>query len=333
MLDECVSELNRRRKALREMERNSSVQSHGGLGRLNSTKRIPSWNNMARENSWGSLDEENIEANLQAGGPWGGPSLRRLRPVRVTHDGSDSDDNVELNQLSWTHAGGPLMRTASAAKFVQCYHDVEAESISALTAAIMPQEPKGHESGGEEMDGTNKSSTRLHRANSGELRSGKRANKIWDKIGGAGQNPGSGGNDGRSEENGSSSPDEREFVFSQMHPGMHKSASALLEHLSLYEGGETAQERLKQSLRRNSTPLEKITVSERLGVEDGGIRAQSSHPDALEAARSKEATEGLGNEDISMGEALKATSPQNQFADSQGRALERGAFGSFVHHS
>jgi len=68
-------------------------------------------------------------------------------------------------------------------------------------------------------------------------------------------------------------------------------------------------------------------------IEDGGIRAQSSHPDALEAARSKEATEGLGNEDISMGEALKATSPQSQFAASQGRALERGAFGSFVHHS
>jgi TAG lipase/steryl ester hydrolase/phospholipase A2/LPA acyltransferase len=96
MLDECVSELNRRRKIQRQAERHSTAQAHGGMGRSSSaTKRIPSWNNMARENSWGSMDEEGMDTALQLGGPWGGPSLRKLRPVRISHDGSDSDDSMD----------------------------------------------------------------------------------------------------------------------------------------------------------------------------------------------------------------------------------------------
>jgi len=40
----------------------------------------------------------------------------------------------------------------------------------------------------------------------------------------------------------------------------------------------------------------------------------------------------VGSAEISMREALRATSPQKQVEGLQGRALERGAFGSFVKH-
>lgn len=118
MLDECVSELNRRRKLAKEAERHGDNSKSGRftLG----TKRIPSWNCMARESSWGSLDEDGMQDAIQ-NGPWAGPmyAYRRNKFSRGNHDGSDSDsgtDNAELNQLSWTKAGGPLMRTASAAR-------------------------------------------------------------------------------------------------------------------------------------------------------------------------------------------------------------------------
>ncbi|KAJ7559305.1 hypothetical protein O6H91_04G078800 [Diphasiastrum complanatum] len=122
MLDECVAELNRRRKAQKEAEKNAAHPTTI-LGRVSATKRIPSWNCIARENSWGSLDDDSIDGSLQSGGPWGGPSVRKLRPVHNL-DGSDSDsgtETTELSNLSWTKAGGPLMRTASAAKFVLFY--------------------------------------------------------------------------------------------------------------------------------------------------------------------------------------------------------------------
>ncbi|KAH7300351.1 hypothetical protein KP509_24G057900 [Ceratopteris richardii] len=120
MLDQCVSELNRRRKMKRSLERNS-MQMSGTTTRSSGAKRIPSWNCIARESSWGSLDEEAIAESLNAaGGPWGGPTIRTLKNARNNYDGSDSEtESMDLSHYSWTRAGGPLMRTASASQFVQ----------------------------------------------------------------------------------------------------------------------------------------------------------------------------------------------------------------------
>lgn len=327
MLDECVSELNRRRKALREIERSSALQSHGGnnMGR----RRIPSWNHLARENSCVSLDDaENLDGG-QLGGPWGGPSMRTLRPVRITHDGSDSDDNLDLSHHSWTRAGGPLMRTASAAKFVM-YYDGDADSLTATTPVTTPQDvqpPKGHESG-DESDANKLPTPKLYRPGSGEFRSGNRKNKIWDKVGGGNTNS-VGSNETRSEENCPSSPDDREYGFSLRHPTMRKSASAFLERLTASDG-DIVPEKLRQSSRCHSVPA---CICAAMGRNSS---CECSEPEFLLAGKS--APKGvaevsdLGSAEISMREALKATSPQKQFEGLQGRALERGAFGSFVNH-
>jgi hypothetical protein len=334
MLDECVSELNCRRKIQRQAERNSTAQSHGGIGRFSSaTKRIPSWNNMARESSWGSLEEEGIEAALQLGGPWGGPSLRKLRPVRVNHDGSDSDDNMD--QLSWTRVGGPLMRTASAAKFIMCY-DGEGDGGTAATQL----ELRGHESG-EETD-VAKLPGKLQRGGSGELRSGKRANKIWDKLG-------VGSFEGKNDELGSSSLDDRDFSFPLQQPSMQKSVNAFLDRLSVTEG-ET-QERQKSGFRIGvSNAACECSGLERAPCDDSNLEQGSDckqsctihdlHSQSLDGAKlvdsNEEPSVGLSGVDeeaateTSMREALKSTSPQVQAEGLQGRALVKGAFGSFV---
>ncbi|GLJ36707.1 hypothetical protein SUGI_0738730 [Cryptomeria japonica] len=126
VLDECVSFLNRLRKQKRQTER-SSPQGTSSMMRFSAAKRIPSWNVMARETSWGSLDEEGvIESGNHQGGPWGGPSWRTLRFARNNPNGSDSEsENVDSN-VSWTRVGGPLMRTASATTFIKSF-DVEGE--------------------------------------------------------------------------------------------------------------------------------------------------------------------------------------------------------------
>lgn len=119
MLDECVSELNRRRKVQKDAEQHTHTVSR--FTRTSTTKRIPSWNCLAHVGSWGSLDEDGIAERMQAGGPWGGPSLHKLKQRCDRHDGSDSDsgaENMEPGNLSWTRVGGPLMKSASALKFV-----------------------------------------------------------------------------------------------------------------------------------------------------------------------------------------------------------------------
>lgn len=120
MLDECVSELNRRRRMKRSLERNA-LQLSGSTTRSTGAKRIPSWNCIARESSWGSLDEEGMIESLHAsGGPWAGPSIGTLKVSRSYCDGSDSEsDSIDLSHYSWTRAGGPLMRTTSASQFIQ----------------------------------------------------------------------------------------------------------------------------------------------------------------------------------------------------------------------
>eukprot|EP00897_Mesotaenium_endlicherianum_P003470 jgi/Mesen1/3150/ME000184S02218 len=82
-----------------------SSRSGAGGGRNGfGTKRIPSWNCLARESSWGSLDEDGV----QAGGGGGAHD--------ASSDSDSADTNLDASSWSWTRAGGPLMRTASAAK-------------------------------------------------------------------------------------------------------------------------------------------------------------------------------------------------------------------------
>lgn len=126
VLDECVSFLNHMRRVKRNAERVTS-QGMGNALRFSGSKRIPSWNCMERESSWGSLDEDALtEHAARPGGPWGGSSGQSLKFSRNNHEGSDSEsENPDIGP-SWTRIGGPLMRTASATKFIQSF-DIDAE--------------------------------------------------------------------------------------------------------------------------------------------------------------------------------------------------------------
>ncbi|KAK4481684.1 hypothetical protein RD792_012591 [Penstemon davidsonii] len=136
-LDECVAILNHMRRLKRSAER-AAAASHGlpTTVRFNASKRIPSWNVIARENSTGSLDEyllpDVASSSLGVGGPLG----RNKGPHRYTHDGSDSEsESVDLN--SWTRSGGPLMRSTSADQFVEFVQNLEIESRMSRGSGIM----------------------------------------------------------------------------------------------------------------------------------------------------------------------------------------------------
>ncbi|KAG8372046.1 hypothetical protein BUALT_Bualt12G0025900 [Buddleja alternifolia] len=129
-LDECVAILNHMRRLKRSAERAAAASSHGlaSTVRFNASKRIPSWNVIARENSTGSLEEDllgDVAASLHQG--VGGSTGKNWRAHRHTHDGSDSEsESVDLN--NWTRSGGPLMRTTSADKFVDFVQNLEIDS-------------------------------------------------------------------------------------------------------------------------------------------------------------------------------------------------------------
>ncbi len=114
------------------------------------------------------------------------------------------------------------MRTASAAKFIMCYNG----EVDAGTGATQI-ELRGQESG-EEIDGT-RLSTKFPGGGNGELRSGKRANKIWDKIVSGSDVQVHGGCEGKNDELGSSAVDGRGFSFP-----LQKSVS--LDRLTKNEG-------------------------------------------------------------------------------------------------
>ncbi|KAF5772115.1 putative triacylglycerol lipase [Helianthus annuus] len=115
-LDECVVVLNHMRRLKRSAER-AAAASHGASNtvRFNASKRIPSWNCMARENSSGSLEEEPADSVHHSG---------RNHRIR---DGSDSEpESAEFG--SWTRSGGPLMRTTSADQFVDFIQNIDTDS-------------------------------------------------------------------------------------------------------------------------------------------------------------------------------------------------------------
>ncbi|KAI3667312.1 hypothetical protein L6452_42365 [Arctium lappa] len=126
-LDECVAILNHMRRLKRSAER-AAAASHGASStvRFNASKRIPSWNCIARENSTGSLEEDlaDVASSLHHGG-------RNWRYNRNVHDGSDSEsESAEGN--SWTRSGGPLMRTTSADQFVEFVQNLDTDSKKAI---------------------------------------------------------------------------------------------------------------------------------------------------------------------------------------------------------
>lgn len=131
-LDECVAILNHMRRLKRSAER-AAAASHG-LGstvKFNASKRIPSWNCIARENSTGSLEEEflaDVASSLHQGVSGStGPPVRNRRTYRNVHDGSDSESE-STDQNSWTRSGGPLMRTTSADQFIDFVQNLDIDS-------------------------------------------------------------------------------------------------------------------------------------------------------------------------------------------------------------
>uniref|UniRef100_A0A0D9V5Z6 PNPLA domain-containing protein n=1 Tax=Leersia perrieri TaxID=77586 RepID=A0A0D9V5Z6_9ORYZ len=130
-LDECVALLNHMRRLKRSAERAAASQGHGPTIRLCPSRRIPSWNLIARENSSGSLEEEFLisptPTNHHADGGITGPFSKNHHVQQNVHDSSDSEsESIELN--SWTRSGGPLMRTASANKFVSFVQNLEIDT-------------------------------------------------------------------------------------------------------------------------------------------------------------------------------------------------------------
>lgn len=131
VLDECVAILNHMRRLKRSAER-AATTSHGLSGttvRFNASRRIPSWNCIARENSTGSLDEDllaDVASSLHQG--VNGPTSKNTRAHRNPHNGSDSEsESVDFN--SWTRSGGPLMRTTSANKFIDFVQNLDVDSF------------------------------------------------------------------------------------------------------------------------------------------------------------------------------------------------------------
>ncbi|CAL4973927.1 unnamed protein product [Urochloa decumbens] len=130
-LDECVALLNHLRRLKRSAERASASQGHGPTIRLCPSRRIPSWNLIARENSTGSLEEEMLTSptltNHQGPGGVAALSNRNQYLQRIAHESSDSEsESIDLH--SWTRSGGPLMRTASANKFISFVQNLEIDT-------------------------------------------------------------------------------------------------------------------------------------------------------------------------------------------------------------
>lgn len=140
-LDECVAVLNHMRRLKRSAERATAAsQGLASTVKFSASKRIPSWNCMARENSTGSLEDflQDAASSLHqgvAGSP--GPSGRNWRSPRNMYDGSDSEsETADLN--TWTRSGGPLMRTASADKFVDYVQNLERNSKINQGVVVFP---------------------------------------------------------------------------------------------------------------------------------------------------------------------------------------------------
>ncbi|CAM6099233.1 unnamed protein product [Calypogeia fissa] len=317
MLDECVSELHRRRKAQKEAEQ---LREGKRMPRQNTTKRIPSWNCLAHVGSWGSLDDEGLSDQMQAGGPWGGPSVHKLKPANL--DGSDSDsgtENFESSNLSWTRVGGPLMKSASAQKFVSG-NETDGDFAEYTHMATAPYDSGD---GGDVGSGYASTPTRSGQ----DQRSSKRGNKIWSR----------GGCSPRSEDN--DYTEAQDFSYS-VQVGLKKSANAISRHSrnnSFAEGELFESERISTAF-CECLQQDKCTAS-RPGYEFGSVDKTEADGHRLLNVESLEVDslgrtgtqnpEDLGALNLTGRGASRGTSqsPRDR-AEAEDHSLEMGAFGS-----
>ncbi|MED6136157.1 mitogen-activated protein kinase tyrosine protein phosphatase sdp1 [Stylosanthes scabra] len=139
------------RRLKRSAERAASA-THGlsSTNRFNASRRIPSWNCIARENSTGSLEDLTDVASSSM--PQGvscsnGGNGKNWKTLRSAHDGHDSDsESVDLSLNTWTRSGGPLMRTTSANKFIDfiCNLDADSELNKGLMSHSNPHDFQYH---------------------------------------------------------------------------------------------------------------------------------------------------------------------------------------------
>ncbi|MQM08547.1 hypothetical protein Taro_041403 [Colocasia esculenta] len=129
-LDECVALLNHMRRLKRSAERAAASYGLTGTSRFSASRRIPSWNCIARENSCGSLEEDvlaDAAAAYHQKNGHAGVSSHNICTHQGVHDGSDGEsENADLH--SWTISGGPLMRTSSAHKFMSFVQNLGMDS-------------------------------------------------------------------------------------------------------------------------------------------------------------------------------------------------------------
>ncbi|GMH28336.1 hypothetical protein Nepgr_030179 [Nepenthes gracilis] len=153
-LDECVAIVNHMRLLKRNSERAAAAcHSFSGPVKFNASRRIPSWNCIARENSTGSLEEdlltEVVSFQPGVGSTSPRPSVQNYRVHRNTHDASDSESE-SVDQHSWTRSGGPLMRTTSANKFIDFVQSLDMDSemsknlAGQLNSAVMQTVARDH---------------------------------------------------------------------------------------------------------------------------------------------------------------------------------------------
>jgi TAG lipase/steryl ester hydrolase/phospholipase A2/LPA acyltransferase len=135
-LDECVAILNHMHRLKRSAERAAASSFHGlvNTAKFNASKRIPSWNCIAREISVGSIEEDLL---TEAASPFHQvkASTRGHSGKNLRSHGSDGEaENVAFD--SWTRSGGPLMRTMSADNYIEFMQNVatDAEPDRSLTA-------------------------------------------------------------------------------------------------------------------------------------------------------------------------------------------------------
>ncbi|KAK9671146.1 hypothetical protein RND81_12G009300 [Saponaria officinalis] len=144
-LDECVAALNHMRRLKRSAQRAalaSQSQTHNLSSNLkfSASRRIPSWNCIARENSTGSLEDEalaDLSTFQQVPVTTAGTSSWHNRTGRNMQDFSDSEsESVDLH--TWTRSGGPLMRTISSDLFVDFVQnlDLDVEAKQSLTGHL-----------------------------------------------------------------------------------------------------------------------------------------------------------------------------------------------------
>ncbi|KAK4272473.1 hypothetical protein QN277_021027 [Acacia crassicarpa] len=137
-LDECVAILNHMRRLKRSSER--AAASSIGLTssvKFSGSRRIPSWNCIARENSASSFEEDLTDVGSSVHQSAAGKNWKTHHPI---HDGSDSEsESVSLN--SWTRSGGPLMRTNSANKFIDFVQNLDVDTDLKKSMVAHPNSP------------------------------------------------------------------------------------------------------------------------------------------------------------------------------------------------